>query len=412
MRRSLIGVLAVLGPGIAVAATGVGAGDVVTAAVTGARFGTVILWAAAIGALLKFSLNEGIARWQLATDTTLLQGWGRHLHRGVIAAFLIYLVIWTYLVAGALMAACGLAAHAVAPTLSVQTWGAIHSVVAVVLIWIGRYALFERLMKGFIALMFVTVLTSAILVQPDFGAVVKGLFLPVVPDGSAKYLLGVIGGVGGSVTLLSYGYWIRERGWTSPLFKMEARLDLCAAYVLTGIFGIALIVVADGTRLDVMGGSSMAIEIARRIEESVGTFARWIFLVGFWGAVFTSMLGVWQGVPYIFADTINVLRYGRLARKSAGTESPWYHGYLLFIAVPPMALLLFDEPVWIVLIYSIAGACFMPFLAGTLLVLNNRKKLVGDMKNGIAVNVALAVALILFLYLLATEVRGQFVVPT
>jgi len=33
------------GPGIAVAATGVGAGDLVAASVAGAKFGTVILWA-------------------------------------------------------------------------------------------------------------------------------------------------------------------------------------------------------------------------------------------------------------------------------------------------------------------------------------------------------------------------------
>ena len=41
-----------LGPGIAIAATGVGAGDMVAAAVAGAKYGTAILWAAAAGALL------------------------------------------------------------------------------------------------------------------------------------------------------------------------------------------------------------------------------------------------------------------------------------------------------------------------------------------------------------------------
>ncbi|MCG8668777.1 MAG: Nramp family divalent metal transporter, partial [Pseudomonadales bacterium] len=70
-----------IGPGIMVAATGVGAGDVVTAAVAGARYGYLILWAALIGAILKWSLNEGLARWQLATGTTLLEGWIRHMPR-------------------------------------------------------------------------------------------------------------------------------------------------------------------------------------------------------------------------------------------------------------------------------------------------------------------------------------------
>ncbi|MCG8606498.1 Nramp family divalent metal transporter, partial [bacterium] len=72
--RGWRGHLAVIGPGIAIAATGVGAGDMVAAAVSGARYGFAVIWAAAAGALLKFVLNEGLARWQLATGTTLLEG--------------------------------------------------------------------------------------------------------------------------------------------------------------------------------------------------------------------------------------------------------------------------------------------------------------------------------------------------
>lgn len=404
MRRTLVDVLAILGPGLAVAATGVGAGDVVAAAVSGAEYGVAILWAAVVGAVLKFSLNEGIARWQLATGTTLLQGWGRHLHRVVLAVFLLYLVIWTLLIAAALMSACGLAAHAMLPGVPVRVWGVVHSLAALVLVYFGRYALFERLMKVFVGLMFVTVIASAVLVRPDAGAILQGLTLPQVPSGSGRFLLGVIGGVGGSVTLLSYSYWMRERGWKTKLYRREVRLDLAAAYVLTGLFGVALIVVAAGTDSDVMQGSSMALEIAGRVGEMVGTYGMWIFLAGFWGAVFTSMLGVWQGVPYIFADTINVLRYGRLARRTEGMDSPWYRGYLLFIGLPPMALLLFDEPVWIVIIYSVCGAFFMPFLAGTLLVLNNRRRLVGELRNGLLINLLLFLALALFLVLLVREI--------
>lgn len=400
--RSLSDTLKIIGPGFAVAATGVGAGDVVTAAVAGSTYGTAILWAALAGAILKCVLNEGLARWQLSTGTSLLQGWGRHLHRAVVVAFLVYLLLWTVLVAGALMAACGLAAHSLLPVFSVQVWGVLHSVVALTLIFAGRYALFERLIKVLIAVMFVTVVASSVIVRPDILAVGRGLLIPSVPPGSGKFLLGVIGGVGGSVTLLSYNYWMRERGWTSPAHRSESRLDLGAAYVIIGIFGIALIIVAAGVRPELVTGNTMALEIADRIGDTVGSYGRWIFLIGFWGAVFTSMLGVWQGVPYIFADTIDVLR-GR-SSKAVETTSPFYKAYLLFIALPPMAMLLIQRPVWIVLIYSIAGAVFMPFLAITLLILNNRSSLVGMSRNGWAVNLALALAVALFAYLLVGEI--------
>ena len=68
-------VLKLAGPGLIVAATGIGSGDVVSATVGGARYGVLLLWAIALGAFFKFVLSEGIARWQLATGLTALEGW-------------------------------------------------------------------------------------------------------------------------------------------------------------------------------------------------------------------------------------------------------------------------------------------------------------------------------------------------
>jgi len=59
--------LKLAGPGLIVAATGIGSGDVVSATVGGAKYGVVLLWGIALGAFFKFVLSEGIARWQLAT---------------------------------------------------------------------------------------------------------------------------------------------------------------------------------------------------------------------------------------------------------------------------------------------------------------------------------------------------------
>jgi hypothetical protein len=58
-------------------ATGIGSGDVVSATVGGARYGVMLLWAIAAGAFFKFVLQEGIARWQLRTGKTALEGLGR-----------------------------------------------------------------------------------------------------------------------------------------------------------------------------------------------------------------------------------------------------------------------------------------------------------------------------------------------
>ena len=47
--------LKLAGPGLVVAATGIGSGDVVAATVGGARYGVILLWPIAIGAFFKYA---------------------------------------------------------------------------------------------------------------------------------------------------------------------------------------------------------------------------------------------------------------------------------------------------------------------------------------------------------------------
>ena len=202
-----------VGPGIVIAATGVGAGDLIAASVSGARFGTAILWAAVIGAAIKYVINENLARWQLVTGTTLLEGWIQRLPRLVSLYFLLYLLLWSFIVAGALISATGLAAHAIFPALSVEAWGVMHSLVAAVIVWFGAYRHIERIMKLLIALMFVVVIACAAVLMPPASDLLSGILVPSLPEGSIVFVVGVIGGVGGSVTVMSYGYWIREKQW-------------------------------------------------------------------------------------------------------------------------------------------------------------------------------------------------------
>src|SRR3954465_5220202 len=74
-----VSVVRLIGPGLLVAAAGIGAGDIVSATMGGAGFGLTLLWVIALAAFLKCFLNYGIARWQLATNTTALEGWCTHL---------------------------------------------------------------------------------------------------------------------------------------------------------------------------------------------------------------------------------------------------------------------------------------------------------------------------------------------
>lgn len=396
-----------IGPGLVIAATGLGAGDLVAASVAGAKFGTAILWAAVLGAIMKFAMNEGLTRWQLATGTTLLEGWVQRLPRFVSIYFFIYLLLWSFVVAAALIAGTGLAAHALLPGLSLEAWGIIHSLLATVLVLIGRYQALEFLMKLFMALMMIVVMICAVLVAPDLSEILAGL-VPSKPDGSLLFILGVIGGVGGSVTLLCYGYWIRERNWNSRDDLLRTRRDLAVAYLLTGLFGIAIMIVSASLNPEMVTGPQMAMSVANQLEAVVGPIGKWSFLVGFWAAVFTSMLGVWQGIPYLFADFIQQYKTPRQATRNIDTRSASYRGYLLYIAIPPMIMLLLGKPVWLILIYAIAGAFFMPLLGVLLLLMNNRRAWLGELRNGPVMNLVLLTSVLVFGLLLYDKIAQSF----
>ncbi len=395
--------------GLLVAATGVGAGDLITASLAGSEVGLTILWAALAGAVLKWVLNEGIARWQMATSTTLLEGWHAHLGTTVHWVFFTYFLVWSYAVAGALITGCGVAGAGLLPIGDPGTsrivWGIIHSLVGLALVWAGGFKVFEYVMSFLIVIMVGAVLLTVILISPDWAAVAKGLVIPAIPEGGTGWMVAVLGGVGGTVTLLCYSYWIRERGRSGKEGVRESRIDLTVAYALTAFFGVAMVII--GSRIRVEGrGDTVAIVLADQLAQVLGPFGRYIFLFGFWGAVFSSLLGVWQGVPYMFADFVALRRNARGAAAGSMrlTETRAYRGFLLALAILPLTLLWFRVQE-IQLIYGIVGALFMPFVALTLLILNNRAGLVGrEFRNGWVINILLAVTLAFFAYVGIGEV--------
>ncbi|MGH7213865.1 MAG: Nramp family divalent metal transporter, partial [Tepidisphaeraceae bacterium] len=229
------GLLSILGPGILVAATGVGVGDIAGAGFAGSKLGYAVLWAVVLGAFIKFVVNEGLMRWQLATGQTLLEGAVLRFGRIVQWLFLVYLLVWSWAVASALISASGVAAHALAPVFKdPQTgkivWGIAHSLVAVVLILLGGFKRFEQAMTALLVFTFASVIATAIASSPDWGAVARGLFVPRIPTGAGPdavlWTLVVMGGVGGTLTMLCYGYWIREQGRSGPEFLKTCRIDL------------------------------------------------------------------------------------------------------------------------------------------------------------------------------------------
>jgi Mn2+/Fe2+ NRAMP family transporter len=64
-----------VGPGLVVAATGVGAADLIATTVAGSKYGYALLWAVVAGCIMKVILVEGAGRYSLATGNTIFEGW-------------------------------------------------------------------------------------------------------------------------------------------------------------------------------------------------------------------------------------------------------------------------------------------------------------------------------------------------
>jgi hypothetical protein len=158
-----------------------------------------------------------------------------------------------------------------------------------------------------------------------------------------------------------------------------------------------------GTDVALTSGDRGLLDLAGVLEGRFGRSVAVLFLVGFFAAAFSSVLGVWHGVSLMFADLVDHLRGRRGVAGVDRSRSPAFRAYLLWLTFPPMILVSLGRPFQLVLIYGALGALFMPFLALTLMWLLNSRHTPPAWRNGWASNIGLALAAALFLVISANE---------
>ncbi|WP_091668699.1 Nramp family divalent metal transporter [Amycolatopsis marina] len=405
-----------VGPGIMAAATGVGAGDLVATMVAGSKYGYTLLWAVLVGTVFKLALAEAVGRFHLTSGRTILSGW-RTLGRWALVYFGAYALVWGFVYGATAMSSSGLPLNALFPAVSVRYWAILCGLIGLALVWFGRYSVIEKIMTVLVGVMFVTVVGTAIMVAPNLADMGSGL-VPRLPDGSLVYVLGLVGGVGGTITMAAYGYWTLAKGWRSSGWLSMMRMDNAVGYITTGIFVIAMLVV--GAELlagqQVVAGDTGLLFLGDKLAADYGQWARIPFLIGFFAVSFTSLIGVWNGVSLLFGDWWRTWQLPSSApeqttedyERTAGQRSPAFRGYLLWLTFPPMALLFLDKPFQLTVIYGALGAMFMPFLAGTLLYLLNSRRMPAEGRSHWVSNFLLGLCLALFAYLAVNEFVGLF----
>lgn len=272
------------------------------------------------------------------------------------------------------------------------------------MIWFGGFKLFARVMEYCAILLFITVMISLFQVDLDI-SIIKGLFVPHIPlsiPQSVNWTIALIGGVGGTLTVICYGYWIKEVGRESTKDIKTCRIDLGIGYLLTALFGIAMVIL--GSKISNVDGKGVGLllNISNVLEAQSGRWVALSFLIGAWGAIFSSMLGVWQSAPYILADFISK---GKAEMKSAH-KSTMYRLWLLYIVFVPM-ISLFVQFSTVQKYYSYFGALVVPFLTIILLYLG-RKRFLGEHCNKPLTVIIGALILAFFAY----TIFGMGIIPS
>ena len=388
----------IIGPGLVVAATGVGAADLVATLTAGSRYGYALLWAVIVGTVMKIVLVEGAGRYSLASGRTIFQGW-RSLGPWTSWYFGPYILIWGFVYGATAMSSSALPLAALFPILPLWAWGILMGLIGFGIVWWGRYGAVEKITALMVGIMFLIMVGLAIITLPNIPSMLTGL-IPVIPQGGVVYTLALAGGVGGTITLAAYGYWLREKGWYQPRWMRVMQLDNAVAYVVTGIFVLAMLVVGAEVLYSagyaISAGDKGLLELDTVLRERYGDVIGVAFLVGFWAASFSSVVGVWSGVSLMFADY-----WGNIRKKPSGhpdtvSGGKYFKFYLLWLTFPPMLLLTLDRPVFLILLYGVLGALFMPFLAITLLGLLNTSRTPARWRNGLFTNLVLAACAVLF----------------
>jgi hypothetical protein len=165
--------------------------------------------------------------------------------------------------------------------------------------------------------------------------------------------------------------------------------------VITAIFGLAMVVIGNTVEIE-GGGATLIITLAEKLVDKLGILGKWIFLLGAFGAIFSSLLGVWQSIPYLFTDLWRHISNGNTSssKKIDITARP-YRFYLYSMSIIPMIGL------WIGFanmqkFYAIFGALFIPMLAAILLMLNGREKYIGEGHTNRHTTSAILIIILLF----------------
>lgn len=368
------------------AAAFIGPGTVTTASVAGSSTGYALLWALAFSIVATIILQEMSARLGIVSREGLGEALRTTFDNVFVKAVTILLVISAITIGAAAFetgnitgAASGLASLGGPSSL----WAAIIGIAAFALLIVGSYKVIERVLVALVTLMSVVFLVTAVVVRPDVGDIVAGLFAPGIPDGSLITVIALVG-----TTVVTYNFFLHSSSvqdkWPEDIpadrALSEARFDSIFSITLGGLITLAIVITGAaaffGTNTEVSDATDMALQL----EPLLGAAAKFFFAVGIFAAGMTSAVTAPLAAAYA---TSGAFGWGR-DLKSWRFRAVWM---VIIIFGTVLAAFVGASPAQIIVFAQAANGLLLPVVAIFLLIVMNRNDLLGNFKNGVIGNV-------------------------
>lgn len=371
--NSLIRFFRLLGPGIVVAATAIGASHIVMSPVAGARFGFDLLWVVVFAHALKYHGFEFAPRYTMARGESLLEGYA-HVpgpRKWPLYVYLLGTILQGVAVLSGVVSVAAAVAYAGLGGVGLEAWGVILATIIVVLLWMGRYEGLDFLNKLMMLALIVGAAVAFLAAPPPVSAL-PHLVLPVIPAGSVFLLAALLGWMPtGLDVAVWHSLWaiekektwrryasgepveLRRKMYRTALFDM--RVGYAASLVL-GVVFLSLGAVLLRPRGIVPQGPAVAETLSEIFTTILGQWMFPVFIAAAFFAMFSTAYNCMDGFPRAFAETVRLL----MPHQTEETFSHRaYWGFLMFIYILAVAFMtILPEPVFLV---TAAGALSLLF---------------------------------------------------
>ncbi len=373
------------GPGLLVTAAFIGPGTITTATAAGAGFGLALLWVLLFSVAATIVLQEMSARLGLVSRKGLGEALRTSFADPLVRTMVVVLVVGAIAFGNAAFqtgnitgAAMGLEVLSGVPR---PIWALIVGAAAFVLLGTGTYRIIERLLIVLVAVMSVVFVLTAVMVRPDLTGIVKGMFMPGIPAGSLTMIIALIGTTVVPYNLFLHASAVREKWPASlPLSQSlrESRVDTVIAVALGGLITLAIVVTAaaffqQGTTVE------NAVMMAEQLEPLLGPLAKYFFAAGLFAAGLTSAVTAPLAAAYACA--------GALGFEPTLRSWKFRIVWVIVVVAGTVFAAIGKSPVAAIIFAQAANGLILPVIAVFLLVVVNRRKLLGQYTNGMLANV-------------------------